>query len=354
MKGLILSGGKGTRLRPITHTSAKQLIPIANKPILFYAVENLVEAGIKDIGIIVGDTKNEIIEAVEDGEKFGARITFIEQEAPLGLAHAVLTAEKYLKNDSFVMFLGDNFIKGGISDFVKEFHDEKPNSLILLTPVSNPQDFGVAVLKNGEVIKLEEKPKHPKSDLALVGVYIFDKNIFDSAKKIKPSWRDELEITDAIQKLIDDGYKVKPHLVKGWWKDTGKLEDILEANRIVLEDIETNIKGRVDKASVLTGRVIMEEGSQVQNSIIRGPVIIGQNTKIINSYVGPFTSIYYDCLIQSSEIEHSIILEKSSITDIGCRMESSLIGKGVQIYKIDSKPKAIKFMVGDHSQVGLV
>lgn len=354
MKGLILSGGKGTRLRPITHTSAKQLIPIANKPILYYAIENLVEAGITDIGIIVGDTKNEIIEAVGDGKKFNAKITFIEQDKPLGLAHAVLTAEEFIKDEPFVMFLGDNFITGGIKDLVNDFNAKKPNSLILLTPVKNPQDFGVANLKDKKVVKLEEKPKNPKSDLALVGVYIFDKNIFTASKEIKPSWRGELEITDAIQKLIDKGLKVIPHLVKGWWKDTGKLEDILEANRIVLEGIDSSIKGSVDKTSNITGRVILEKGAVVKdNSVIRGPVIIGKNSKIINSYVGPFTSIYDDCIIQSSEVEHSIILENSAIIDLDSRLESSLIGKDVKIYRIDSKPKVHKIMVGDHSLVGL-
>ncbi|MFH1453717.1 MAG: glucose-1-phosphate thymidylyltransferase [Armatimonadota bacterium] len=354
MKGLVLAGGKGSRLRPITHTSAKQLIPIGNKPILFYVLENLVEAGIKEIGMIVGDTKQEIMDACGDGSEFGAKITYIPQDAPLGLAHAVLTAEDFIKDDPFVMFLGDNFIKGGIKDFVDRYTNDKPNSLILLTEVKNPSDFGIAVLKDSKVSCLEEKPKNPKSNLALVGVYLFDKNIFKAAKKIKPSFRGELEITDAIQTLIDDNFAVNPYLVKGWWKDTGKLEDILEANRIVLETIEPKIKGKVSKDSQIEGRVYIAEGAEIKNSLIRGPAIIGKNAKIIDSYIGPFTSVYYDTLVEKSEIENSIILEKSQIIDIGARMESSLIGKDVKIFKTNLKPKAIKMMVGDHGQVGLV
>lgn len=353
MKGLVLAGGKGSRLRPITHTSAKQLVPIANKPILFYVIENLVNAGIKEIGMIVGDTKQEIMEACGDGEKFGAKITYIPQDAPLGLAHAVLTAEDFIKDETFVMFLGDNFIKGGVKDFVDQYKREKPNSLILLTEVKNPSDFGVAVLKDGKVHKLEEKPKKPLSNLALVGVYLFDKNIFTAAKKIKPSGRGELEITDAIQKLIDDDFIVHPHIVRGWWKDTGKLEDILEANRMVLEAIEPENLGKI-KDSQIEGRVCIKKGAEITNSLIRGPVIIGENTKIIDSYVGPFTSIYYDAKVEKSEIENSIVLEGSHIIDIGCRLESSLIGKDVKIYKSNIKPRAIKLMIGDHGQVGLV
>ncbi|MBI2251648.1 MAG: glucose-1-phosphate thymidylyltransferase [Armatimonadetes bacterium] len=327
MKGLILSGGKGTRLRPLTHTSAKQLIPIANKPILFYALENLVEAGIKDIGIIVGDTKKEIMEAVGNGKAFNCKITYIEQESPLGLAHAVLTAEDFIKEEPFTMFLGDNFIKGGITDFVKEFYREKPNALILLTEVPNPWDFGVAELKNKTVVKLVEKPKNPKSNLALVGVYIFDSHIFKASKKIKPSFRGELEITDAIQGLIDQGLKVNPHLIKGWWKDTGKLEDILEANRIVLETIENKIHGNIDNLSQITGKAIIEKGVKIKNSVIRGPVIIGENSRIINSYIGPFTSIYYDCLI---------VISNSPLKEGFIFLE------------------ALKLMIGDHGKVGII
>ncbi|MCL5774242.1 MAG: glucose-1-phosphate thymidylyltransferase [Firmicutes bacterium] len=354
MKGLILSGGKGTRLRPLTHTSAKQLIPIANKPVLFYAVEAMVDAGIKDIGIIVGETKDEIEEAVGDGSTWGAKIKYILQEEPRGLAHAVLVAKDYLDGEPFVMFLGDNLIKGGIVDFVAEFRKEKPNALILLTPVKNPSEFGVAELIDGRVVRLEEKPKEPKSNLALVGVYIFDKNIMKAASSIKPSLRDELEITDAIQHLIDSGLQVKPHIVKGWWKDTGKLEDILEANRILLEGIEPEIIGKVDEKSKIFGRVRIEKGAEIINSNIRGPAVIGENTKIIDSYIGPFTSVYYNVSITKSEIEHSIILENSTLLEIGSRLEDSLIGKDVTVYKVHTKPKAYKLMLGDHSLVGII
>ena len=350
MKGLILSGGSGTRLRPITHTSAKQLIPIANKPVLFYVIEAIRDAGITDIGIVVGDTKEEVKRAVGDGEAFGVSVTYIEQEAPLGLAHAVKISRDFLGGEEFVMFLGDNLIKDGITEFVEEFKKEKPNSLILLAQVDNPQQFGVAELKDGRVVNLVEKPKEPPSNLALVGVYLFDKNIFEAVENIKPSWRGELEITDAIQYLIDHGYTVRPHIIKGWWKDTGKLEDILEANRIMLEEIETRVDGEVDGKSSLIGRVIVEEGAQVKESMIRGPAIIGKGSRIERSYIGPFTSIYYDVVVECSEIEHSVILEGVKIKDIP-RIEDSLIGKHVEIKRADRKPKAYRLMLGDQSRV---
>ncbi len=350
MKGLVLSGGKGTRLRPITHTSAKQLIPIANKPVLFYVIEALKEAGIKEIGVIVGDTKKEVKEALADGSSFGVKITYIEQESPLGLAHAVKIAHPFLKDEEFVMFLGDNLIKDGIKSFVQEFKKEKPNSLILLSKVKDPQRFGVAQLEGGKIVKLVEKPKEPPSDLALVGVYLFDKNIFKAVSNIKPSWRNELEITDAIQYLIDQGYTVKPHIIKGWWKDTGKLEDILEANQIMLEDIEPAILGKVDKKTKVTGRVIVQKGAELKNSVVRGPAIIGERSLITNSYIGPFTSIYFETKIEGSEIENSVILENVTVKNIP-RIENSLIGRGAQICRCDSLPKAYRMMLGDQSQL---
>lgn len=352
MKGLVLSGGKGTRLRPITHTAAKQLIPIANKPVLFYAIEALVESGVTDIGIIVGDTKDEIKQAVGDGSRFGAQFTFIEQEAPLGLAHAVLTAEPFLNKSPFVMYLGDNLIKGGISLFVEQFTKEQPNALILLTPVSNPWDFGVAEIHDGKIVGLEEKPKIPKSNFALVGVYLFDANIFDAARSIKPSWRNELEITDAIQALINKGLVVKSHEVSGWWKDTGKIEDLLEANRLVLETMEPGNAG-VLKDAVIDGRVYIGEKTEIIRSQIRGPVVIGGNCKIIDSYIGPFTSVYYNVTVEGSEIENSIILEESSILNVNGRIDSSLIGRGAVIKSSNSKPHTLKFMVGDQSFIEL-
>lgn len=354
MKALILSGGKGTRLRPITHTSAKQLVPIANKPILFYAMEAMAEAKIREVGIVVGDTKREIQEAVGDGARWNLKVTYIEQEAPLGLAHAVKIAGPFLENHPFVMYLGDNLIKDGICSLVEEFERLGANSQILLAKVRDPQRFGVAELHDGRVISLEEKPAHPKSDLALVGVYMFDRTILDAVEAIAPSQRGELEITDAIQYLIDKGYQVHPHIIRGWWKDTGKLEDMLEANRIMLEAITPAVEGDVDGTSHLIGTVVVEQGAQVTGSTIRGPVIIGKRCRIVNSYIGPFTSIYHDTLVQNSEIEHSIILEQCRITDIGGRLEDSLIGKNVEVFRSDGKPKAYRLMLGDSSQVGLV
>lgn len=358
MKGLVLSGGRGTRLRPITHTHAKQLIPVANKPILFYGIEAIRDAGITDIGIIVGDTWKEIQEEAGDGTRFGVKITYIRQEAPLGLAHAVLTAEEFLGNEPFVMYLGDNIIKNGIRDLVDDFRSKMPNAQILLARVPNPNQFGVAELRDGKVSRLEEKPKVPRSDLALVGVYMFDSNIFRAAKAITPSWRNELEITDAIQWLVDQKYEVVPHIVNGWWKDTGKLEDMLEANRIILDTIEERIEGELDAASSIQFKVVIEPGARILNSVIRGPAIIGRDTRIENSYVGPFTSIYYGCTIQNVEIQHSIVCENTVITDQPLqrtlRIEDSLIGKHVEITRSDLKPRAHRFLLGDSSRVALL
>jgi glucose-1-phosphate thymidylyltransferase len=354
MKGLILSGGEGTRLRPITHTNAKQLVPIANKPILFYCIESIKNAGITDIGIVVGSTKDEIKAAVGNGSKWGIDITYIEQDAPLGLAHAVLISEDFLKDEQFVMYLGDNLIKGGINEFVDEFRRNGANSQILLARVSNPQQFGVAELFKGRVIRLEEKPQKPKSDLALVGVYMFDQHIFKAVKNIAPSWRNELEITDAIQYLINHGYNIQSHIINGWWKDTGKLEDMLEANRIILDTLTTEIHGFVDDDSKIEFKVVIDSGAEVINSVIRGPAIIGGNTKIINSFVGPFTSVEHDVKIEDSEIEHSIVLEYSLIKGIKGRIVDSLIGKNVEVYASLLKPKAYRFMLGDSSKVGIL
>ncbi len=353
MKALILSGGKGTRLRPITHTGAKQLIPVANKPILFYAIEAIRDAGIKDIGIIVGETADEVKNAVSDGRRFGVKITYIKQDEPLGLAHAVLIARDFLKDDPFVMYLGDNLIKSGITNLVEQFKQESPNSQILLAHVKNPNQFGVAELKDSKVVRLEEKPKKPKSDLALVGVYMFDKNIHTAVRSIKPSKRGELEITDAIQWLIDNKFKVLPHIVTGWWKDTGKLEDMLEANRMMLDICEMDIKGSVDKQSRVEFKVVIEKGATVRNSTIRGPAIIGSGAKIINSYIGPFTSISSGTQVINSEIEHSIILENCRIEDVGIKIEDSLVGRDVEVKKLNERPKVYRLLLGDNSRVGL-
>jgi glucose-1-phosphate thymidylyltransferase len=353
MKGLILSGGKGTRLRPITYTRAKQLVPVANKPVLFYGLEALVHAGILDIGIVVGDTQAEIRAAVGDGSRWGARVTYIEQDAPRGLAHAVLISEPFIGRDPFVMYLGDNLLNRGIDRFVEEFGREQPAAQILLTHVPDPQMFGVAELADGRVIRLVEKPKEPKSDLALVGVYMFGPEVFTSVKRITPSFRNELEITDAIQDLIDRGLSVRPHLVEGWWKDTGKLEDMLEANRLILDTVTPCVAGSVDAESRLEGKVVVEAGAVIERSVVRGPVIIGAGARITGAYVGPFTSIGERVTIRDTEIEHSIVLEGATITDLSTRIEDSLIGRGVSIYRQPVRPTAYRFMLGDNSEVGI-
>jgi glucose-1-phosphate thymidylyltransferase len=354
MKALILSGGKGTRLRPITHTSAKQLVPVANKPILFYGIEAIREAGITDVGIVVGDTEAEIRGAVGDGSAFGVRVTYVRQNAPLGLAHAVKVARDFLGNDSFVMFLGDNLILDGIRPLVEEFNRDRPNSQILLARVPHPEEFGVAELDGDRVVRLVEKPKQPRSDLALVGVYMFDRTIFEAVDAIRPSSRNELEITDAIQYLIDHGRDVRHHIITGWWKDTGKLEDMLEANRMVLSRAKRSIHGTLDADTRAEGDVIVGEGTVVRNSVLRGPLTLGARCVIENSYVGPFTSIYDDVRIRNSEIEHSIVLERCTIEDVPVRIEASLIGKEVRIQRSQRKPSAYRFMVGDSSLVDVL
>ena len=354
MKALILSGGKGTRLRPITHTSAKQLVPIANKPILFYGIEAIREAGVTDVGIVVGDTEAEIRAAVGDGSAFGVRATYIRQEAPLGLAHAVKVSRGFLKDDPFIMYLGDNLILDGITPLVEEFRRDRPNSQILLARVPHPEEFGVAELDGDRVIRLVEKPKEPRSDLALVGVYMFDSTIFEAVDAIRPSPRNELEITDAIQHLIDKGRTVHHHIIQGWWKDTGKLDDILEANRMVLSRVTRSIRGTVDATTRIEGDVVIEEGTEVVDSILRGPLCLGKRCRIERAYVGPFTSIHDDVRIRNSEIEHSIVLERCTIEDIPVRIEASLIGKEARIQRSQRKPSAYRFMVGDSSAVDVL
>jgi glucose-1-phosphate thymidylyltransferase len=353
VKALVLAGGSGTRLRPITHTSAKQLVPVANKPVLFYGLEAIRGAGITDVGIIVGDTAAEIEAAVGDGSAFGIQATYIRQEAPLGLAHAVLIARDYLGDDSFVMYLGDNLIIGGISGLVDEFQRNSPDALILLTKVDNPSAFGVAELgPNGRIIRLVEKPEVPPSDLALVGVYMFGTAVHDAVRAIKPSSRGELEITEAIQWLVDGGYRVAPHLVEGYWKDTGRLDDMLETNRHLLESIEPAIRGSVDEHSSIVGRVVIEEGASLVRSTVRGPAIIGRGTTLVDTYVGPFTSIYHSCVIERTEIEYSIVLERATIRGIG-RIEDSLIGRDSEVVPSDALPRAHRLMIGDHSRVSV-
>ncbi len=373
MKALVLAGGRGTRLRPITHTRAKQLVPVANKPVLYYGLEAIAAAGIREVGIIVSDPREllqpdhrtgemvttlvnsqaEIRAAVGDGSQFGLKVTYIEQEAPLGLAHAVKISEDFMAGDSFVMYLGDNLIKDGIVPFVQEFEREKPEAQILLAKVSRPWEFGVAELEGERVVRLEEKPKQPRSDLALVGVYLFTKSIFDAVRAIKPSPRGELEITDAIQHLITTGRNVHSHVIHGWWKDTGRVEDLLEANRIVLADLVTEIHGTVDAATAIEGPVYIGAGTTVTGSRLRGPLVIGAGAHIENAYIGPFSAIADGVRVEQCEVEHSIVLDRSQLLRIDGRIESSLIGRDVVVTASDARPSAHRFMLGDSSRVEL-
>ncbi len=352
-------------LRPITHTSAKQLVPVANKPILFFGIEDLAAAGITEIGIIVGATRDEIKAAVGDGSTFGVHVTYIPQDEPLGLAHCVRIARDFLGDDDFVMYLGDNLLRQGVAEFVEAFEADRDRSdrtesgeggkpaaaQILLARVPDPERFGVAEIgADGSVVRLVEKPAVPPSDLALVGVYLFDPSIHEAVASIEPSARGELEITDAIQWLIDHGERVRHEVVEGWWIDTGKLEPLLEGNRLVLDTLEPTVAGTVDDDSVLTGTVVVEEGAQVIGSTIRGPAIIGRNTVIRSSTVGPYTSIYHDCVLESAEIEHSIVLASSSIVGVD-QITDSLIGREVQVSRSASRPPKTRLMLGDHSVV---
>jgi glucose-1-phosphate thymidylyltransferase len=354
LKGLILSGGKGTRLRPLTHTSAKQLVPVANKPVLFYGIESLVAAGVEDIGIIIApETGAEIQAAAGDGSSFGASITYIEQDAPSGLAHAVLTAERFLGDSPFVMYLGDNLLRDGIIELVEQFRSEEPDAMILLTSVPDPENYGVAELDGEKVARLVEKPKQPKSDLALVGVYMFTPAIFDAARAIEPSWRNELEITDAIQWLIESGLRVDPHTVRGWWKDTGQVQDMLDANRLILDDLGESIEGELIDSRV-EGRVVIEPGVRLERATVRGPAIIGAGSQIVDAYIGPYSAIGEDVSIERAEIEYSIVLSGSSVRDLDGRLEASLIGRNVAISRSPELPKAYRFVVGDNAEIAIL
>jgi glucose-1-phosphate thymidylyltransferase len=354
LKGLILSGGKGTRLRPITHTSAKQLVPVANRPVLFYGVEAMVRAGIREIGIIIApETGDEIREVVGDGARWGVEISYVVQDEPAGLAHAVLTAEPFLGDSPFVMYLGDNLLQGGIEDLVAAFVEHQPDALILLTPVDDPEHYGVAELSDGRVVRLSEKPPEPKTNLALVGVYMFTAGIHDAARAIEPSARGELEITDAIQHLVDTGRRVEPHIVRGWWKDTGRLDDMLEANRLILDTIDHRVDGELIDAQV-DGRVVVERGAVLTRATVRGPAIIGAGARLTDCYVGPYTAIGEDCVIQNAEVEHSILLTGSQVRGLDGRMESSLLGRNVKIGRDGRQPRAYRFMVGDNSEIGIL
>src|ERR1700733_240802 len=353
LKGLILSGGRGTRLRPITHTSAKQLVPVANKPVLFYGIEAMAQAGIEDVGIIIApETGDEIRAAAGDGSLFGIRITYILQDEPAGLAPAVPTAEPLLGDSPFVIYLGDNLLQGGIGDLVSRFQAGRPDALILLTQVPDPENYGVAELSDGAVVRLVEKPREPRTDLALVGVYMFTSRVHLAAKAIEPSARGELEIPDATQRLVDDGHRVEPHIVKGLWKDTGRLEDMLAANRLVLDTIQTRIEGELIDSQV-DGRVVIEAGARLEHCSVRGPAIIGAGARLRDCYIGPYTAVAEGCEISGAEVEHSILLAGSSVRDLDGRMESSLLGRNVKIGRDSRQPRAYRFMVGDNSEIGI-
>jgi glucose-1-phosphate thymidylyltransferase len=353
LKGLILSGGAGTRLRPITHTSAKQLVPVANKPVLFYGIEALVAAGITDIVIVIApETGEEIRVAAGDGAGFGARISYVEQEAPLGLAHAVLTAEEALGSGPFAMYLGDNLLRDGISSLVDSFQHSEHDALLLLTRVPDPWHYGVAELDGERIVRLVEKPKDPPSDMALVGVYMFGPKIFDAARRIGPSGRGELEITDAIQELIDNGSRVESRTVSGWWKDTGQLADMLEANRLVLEDLEGGVEGELVESRV-EGRVVVGTGARIERSKLRGPAIIGAGATIRDAYIGPYTSIGERVTIERCEVEHSILLTDSTVCDLEARLEASLLGRGVKLTRDSGLPRTLSMIVGDRSEITL-
>jgi glucose-1-phosphate thymidylyltransferase len=354
VKALIASGGRGTRLRPITHTQNKHLIPIANKPILYYAIEAAVNAGIKEIGIVHTADSLEVPNYVGDGSRWGVKITYIPQEVPGGLAQVVQLAEKFVGDNKFVFYLGDNMLVGGIKRFVEEFEQSGCNCYLTLSRVKDPERFGVPEIKNGRILRVEEKPKKPKSNFAVAGIYLYDKHIFEAVKAIKASDRGELEISDAHTYLIKKGYKVGYTEITGWWKDTGKPVDLLEANRLILDNIEPHIDGKIDGHSNVAGRVVIEEGAKIINSIVRGPVIIGKNCVIENSYVGPFTSIGDRTVIEDSEVEYSIILRDCKISKVGLRIEGSILGNDVEIVKAAGKPQVHRFMIGDQSRVEVV
>ena len=353
MKGLVIAGGHGTRLRPLTHTSAKQLIPIANKPVIFYPLEDLARAGITDVGIIVAPhSAHDIEEAVGDGSRFGLKVSYILQSEALGIAHAVLSAEDYIDGEPFVAYLGDNVLEGGVAALTERFQRERPNASVLLTKVAHPESFGVAELEGERIVRLVEKPKEPPSDLALVGVYLLDGTFFAAAKAIEPSWRGELEITDALQRMIDQGLDVRAHVHEGWWLDTGKKDDMLEANSTILESLPPHVDGEVDDASQVQGKVTIEAGAKVVRSRIRGPVIIGEHAVIVDSYVGPFTAIGSGCRVESSEVDHSILLAGSRL--IGVRpVTDSILGREAQVVRDATSPQAYRFLIGDQSSVGV-
>lgn len=352
-KALIASGGRGTRLRPITHTQNKHLIPIANKPILHYAIEAAVEAGITEIGIVTNAESDEVPKAIGDGSKWGIKITYIPQDAPSGLAHVVKISEPFIGKDNFIFYLGDNMVVGGVKKYLDEFQASGANCFLTLARVKDPERFGVPEIKGGMIVRVEEKPKKPKSNFAVAGIYIYDNNIFKAVNSIKPSARGELEISDAHQYLIDHGHKIGFSEITGWWKDTGKPLDLLEANRLILENIDPRVDGdvEVNSHSDVAGRVVLQKGCRIVGSKVRGPAIIGEGAVIENSYIGPFTSIGAGTHVMNSEVEYSIVLKDCKILDAGMRIEGSLLGNDVEIVRADGKPRVQRFMIGDQSRV---
>jgi glucose-1-phosphate thymidylyltransferase len=351
MKGLILSGGKGSRLRPFTYTNAKQLVPIANKPVLFYAIEQLVECGITQIGVIVGDTAEQVKAAVGDGKRFGAEITFIQQDAPLGIAHAVKTAHPFLGDSPFVLYLGDNFVLGGIKPYVERFAGGNGGSQILLHRVDNPEAFGIAEFVGDRLTRIVEKPKDPPSDLAVIGIYMLQPDVFPVIDSLKPSGRGELEITDALQGLLDGGRSVNAEVLDRYWIDTGKMDDILNANRIVLGTIEHRIEGEIDERTRVYEPVIVEKGARVENSVLRGPLIIGAGTEIIDCYVGPNSAIDHSCRIRGCRIDDTIVMEETVIEDIHFPVLQSMIGRYVELRGGHGAGGGYKLTLGDHSRI---
>jgi len=354
LKALIASGGRGTRLRPITHTRNKHLIPIANKPILHYSIEAVAAAGIKDIAIVVNADSDEVPIAIGDGSRWGVRTTFLRQETPGGLAQVVGLAEQFMGKDRFIFYLGDNMVVGGVKRFIDEFERSGCDCFLTLSKVKDPERFGVPELKDGRIVSIEEKPKHPKSSYAVAGIYLYNHRIFEAVKAIKPSARGELEISDAHQYLIDKGYTIGYSEITGWWKDTGKPLDLLEANRLILDNILPDVKGEVDEHSMVSGKVIVESGAKIINSVVRGPAIIGEGCVIEDAYIGPFTSVGNRTEIKRSEVEYSIILRNCKIHNVGIRLEGSIIGNDVEVVRAVGKPLVHRFMIGDQSRVEVV
>lgn len=354
MKAIILCAGEGTRLRPLTHTGAKHLIPVANKPVVHYVIEYLVEAGIRELAVVVSpNVARAFRRALGDGSRWGVALDYVLQEEPKGLAHAVACARAFVDEEPFVMTLGDNLFEYGLAGAVARFRDESPNALISLYPVENPRAFGVARLEDERIVQLIEKPQEPPSNLAIVGVYVFDPHIFEAIEKIEPSWRGELEITDAIQRLIDDGYTVLPELVHGWWRDVGKPDDMLDANRLVLQRLTPRLEGEVDEASTVRGTVALAPGARVIASELRGPIIVGENTTIEGAFVGPFTAIDRDCVVRACELEYSIVMEGSTIDGVR-RVDHSLIGRSVRVTRKERPPRAYRLVLGDNSHAELL